>query len=312
PHGAERGDRAAGADGARRAEPARARRVHAAALRRALDRRDQCDARVGNQCSQAQCVSRSEEAARRARAAAEPGIVTHHFSEDDLTLYYYGEGRRRADIEGHLGACTACASLYREIAQTLAMVAAPEVPERGDQYGLEVWQRIRHKLPEQDLPWWSLWFRGERLMLVGAAAVLVLAAFVAGRYLPREQAGPGSTVATTSPGATAPGGSAAAPGAGSNAERQRILLSSVADHLDRSARVLSDVMNTSNSRDISTEQRWAEDLLTTSRLYRQDAEDAGEQSVASVLDDLERSLLEIVHSPSQISAADLEQIRRRI
>ena len=32
----------------------------------------------------------------------------------------------------------------------------------------------------------------------------------------------------------------------------------------------------------------------------------------AVLDDLERSLLEIVHSPSRISAADLEQIRRRI
>ena len=31
-----------------------------------------------------------------------------------------------------------------------------------------------------------------------------------------------------------------------------------------------------------------------------------------MLDDLERSLLEIVHSPSKISAADLEQIRRRI
>jgi hypothetical protein len=34
--------------------------------------------------------------------------------------------------------------------------------------------------------------------------------------------------------------------------------------------------------------------------------------VAVVLDDLERSLLEIVNSPSKISAADLEQIRRRI
>jgi len=47
-------------------------------------------------------------------------------------------------------------------------------------------------------------------------------------------------------------------------------------------------------------------------LYRQDAIDAGEQSIASVLDDLERNLVEIVHSPSTISAADLEQIRRRI
>ena len=92
----------------------------------------------------------------------------------------------------------------------------------------------------------------------------------------------------------------------------RILLTSVADHLDRSERVLTDIMNASDRGDISTEQRWASDLLDASRLYRQDAVDAGEQSVASVLDELERSLLEIVHSPSRISAADLEQIRRRI
>ena len=71
-------------------------------------------------------------------------------------------------------------------------------------------------------------------------------------------------------------------------------------------------MNAPDRGDISTEQQWADDLLTTSRLYRQDAIDAGEQSVAAVLDDLERSLLEIVHSPSPVSASDLEQIRRRI
>ena len=71
-------------------------------------------------------------------------------------------------------------------------------------------------------------------------------------------------------------------------------------------------MNTPDRSDIATEQAWADDLLTTSRLYRRDAIDAGEQSVATVLDDLERSLIEIVHSPSHISAADLEQIRRRI
>ena len=26
-----------------------------------------------------------------------------HYSEDELTLYYYGEGRRRANVERHLG-----------------------------------------------------------------------------------------------------------------------------------------------------------------------------------------------------------------
>jgi hypothetical protein len=229
-----------------------------------------------------------------------------HYQEDDLILYYYAEGRKRPDIERHLDECGTCAATYREIAGTLSMIVEPPLPERSEQYGLEVWQRIRHKLPEQEQPWWMEWFRVERLTLVGAAAVLVLAAFVAGRYLSRDQVAnaPGTAVQTT----------AANPGAGSSdtGQRHRILLTSVADHLDRSERVLTDIMNASGSRDISTEQSWAEDLLMTSRLYRQDAVDAGEQSVASVLDDLERSLLEIVHSPSQISAADLEQIRRRI
>jgi len=232
-------------------------------------------------------------------------VSSRHYSEDDLTLYYYGEGRRRERIERHLADCSACASLYRDISGTLALIAAPEVPERGDQYGLEIWQRIRHKLPERPDPWWAPFFRRDRLMFAAAAAMLVLTAFVAGRVWPRQPAGAPATgtapIASGGPGSIAAGDT-----------RQRILLTSVAEHLDRSERVLTDIMNAPDRSDISSEQRWADDLLTTSRLYRQDAEDAGEQSVAVVLDDLERSLLEIVNSPSQISAADLEQIRRRI
>lgn len=230
-----------------------------------------------------------------------------HCTEDDLTLYYYGEGRRGADIERHLEVCPSCATLYREISGTLAMIAAPEVPERGDQYGLEVWQRLRHTLPEPEerlwTTWWSEMFRVDRLALAGAAAALLLAAFVAGRVWPRQ-----SAVAPATGGST----TVASSQIGAGDSRQRILLTSVADHLDRSERVLTDIMNAPDRGDISTEQQWAEDLLDASRLYRQDAVDAGEQSVAAVLDDLERSLLEIVHSPSKVSAADLDEIRRRI
>ena len=225
-----------------------------------------------------------------------------HYSEDELTLYYYGEGRRRANVERHLDECAACAKVYREIAGTLAMIAAPDVPERGDQYGLEVWQRIRHRLPEREASWLAQWFRWDRLSVAAAAAALVLVAFLAGRTS-RDAAAPPAA-------ANAPANAAADRDRAEG--RQRILLTSVADHLDRSERVLTDIMNTPDSGDISNAQGWADDLLTTSRLYRQDALEAGEQSVATVLDDLERSLLEIVHSPSRISAADLEQIRRRI
>ena len=233
--------------------------------------------------------------------------MTHHCTDDELTLYYYGEGRRRHDVERHLESCAGCAATYREIAGTLAMIAAPEVPERGDQYGLEVWQRIRHKLPDPEPSAWAMvagLFRSERLVWAAGAAALVLAAFVAGRVWPRLPASgaPAAAAVTNTPaGATAVAGDS----------RQRILLASVADHLDQSARVLSDIMNAPRG-DISAEQRWADDLLDASRLYRQDAVDAGEQSVAAILDDLERSLIEIVNSPSKISAADLDQIRRRI
>ncbi len=223
-----------------------------------------------------------------------------HYSGDDLTLHYYGEGRSRAAIERHLANCAACAATYRGIAGTLALVAPPETPERGDQYALEVWQRIRHQLPPQDGPWWNAWLQWDRLALVGAAAVLVLTAFLAGRVSQQPAVGP------------APATAQVASGGNTSEARGRILLTSVADHLDRSERVLIDIMNARDRGNISAEQGWAEDLLRTSRLYRQDAIDAGERSVATVLDELERHLLEIVHSPSQISAADLEQIRRRI
>ena len=226
-----------------------------------------------------------------------------HYSDDDLTLYYYGEARRPADIERHLAECASCAATYRSIAGTLSAIVAPEVPERGDLYGLEVWQRIRHQLPPQDTPWFS-W---NRLMIATSAAALSLVvalAFVAGRMWSGRPAVPSITPEATVETSAAAG-----------AARQRILAASVAEHLDRSDRVLTEIMNAPKGnagRDISAEQRWADDLLAASRLYRQDAIATGEQSMASVLDELERSLIEIVHSPAQISDADLEQIRRRI
>ena len=123
-----------------------------------------------------------------------------HYTEEDLVLHYYGEDRRRAvDVDRHLETCAACAATYRGIQGTLAMVATPDVPERGDQYGLEVWQRIRHKLPEQDVPWWAAWFRTERLVLAGSLALLVVAAFVAGRAWPRQPAGRSPTSSRLSP-----------------------------------------------------------------------------------------------------------------
>jgi hypothetical protein len=227
--------------------------------------------------------------------------MKRHYSDDDLTLYYYGDGRRRDAIERHLASCASCAAAYRDIAGTLAMIATPPVPERGDQYGLEVWQRIRHQLPEQEIGFsgfeWFKRFNGFNgfSALAAAAAVVIVIAFLATRHASENPLNPLNQLNQVNADAS-----------------RRVLLTSVADHLDRSERVLTDIMNAPASSDISDEQRWADDLLAASRLYRQDAIGAGETSIANILDDLERNLVEIVHSPSRISAADLEQIRRRI
>ena len=243
-----------------------------------------------------------------------------HYSEEDLILYYYGERGRwrwafgaggrgsRRDLERHLDACADCAAVYRSLAGTLRMLTTPDAPARGEQYGLEVWQRIRHRLPEQDVAWWTMWFRQDRLAMAGVVAVLLVAAFAGGRWWSSGVPAPGSMPPSPD---TVASGPTRTPFPGDDA-RQRILMTSVAEHLDRSERILTDIMNAPNGEDISAEQRWAEDLVATSRLYRQDAVDAGEQAVASVLDELERSLVEVVHSPSRATAASLDEIRRRI
>jgi hypothetical protein len=60
------------------------------------------------------------------------------------------------------------------------------------------------------------------------------------------------------------------------------------------------------------ERRLAEELLENNRLYRQTAAQVGEAGFEETLEDLERILLEISHSPDTVEASDIESLRRRI
>ena len=53
-------------------------------------------------------------------------------------------------------------------------------------------------------------------------------------------------------------------------------------------------------------------MIDDNRLYRQTAHSTGDTAVAGVLDDLERVLLEIANSPSEVSNGQLEQFREEI
>jgi len=77
---------------------------------------------------------------------------------------------------------------------------------------------------------------------------------------------------------------------------------------------LVEVMNadTNGPIDLSLEQTQARDLLDANYLYRASAQRADDPQVARVLDELGRVLTEIANSPTELTAADLKEIRKRI
>jgi hypothetical protein len=63
---------------------------------------------------------------------------------------------------------------------------------------------------------------------------------------------------------------------------------------------------------VTVERQTARDLVYANRLYRQTAATSGDARVVSLLDDLERILLEVAHSPEELHGVRLENLRDRI
>lgn len=224
----------------------------------------------------------------------------NHCSDEQLLLEYYGESSESA---AHLATCPECTVRYRQL-QALLNDVTLEPPERGEHYGLEVWQAIRHRLPARESRWNRLF--SLQWAMAAAAVVLLAVGFTAGRLWPQvEQTTPatGGANVPTGVGATA---------AADDEARRRVVLLDVNDHFDRSDGVLAEVMNASGPRDLSAERQRAADLVAASRLYRQNAVAINEPALAAVLEEVERVLLDIVHQPAQATTADLDEIRRRI
>jgi hypothetical protein len=257
----------------------------------------------------------------------------NHLTEEQLVLYHYGDADRgeAGAIEKHLHSCAACQADLDAVRRTLSAVDALPVPARGEAYGAGVWARIQPSLGRPAGSWWQGvrgFFTPPRVALAGSAAVLVVAAFVAGRILPagRTPEPPTTTAASATVSPAAPGAipastptppsAPAAQQAAADRElvRERILLVAVGDHLERSQIALIELVNspTGPEVDISGERERARDLVTENRLYRQAALTAGDPAVASVLDELERVLVEVANSPAKLTGDEFSQVRKRI
>lgn len=214
-----------------------------------------------------------------------------HLNEERLVALCFGDGSPGDDA--HAAACPECAAAAERLREMLAAVEPGEVPERGEDYGRVVWERLQERLAAERRFMRRSDLR-RRTVTWGALAASLLIAFLAGREFPR----PAPPVAEAIP----------------EAARERILLLAVGDHLERSQVLLVELTNAGPGAavDMPAAQESAEALVSANRLYRASAVQAGDAGVASVLEELERVLVEVAHQPPGASAKELERIRKRI
>jgi hypothetical protein len=217
-----------------------------------------------------------------------------HLTEEQLISHYYGELDNPLEGVKHLESCEVCGARFAALDSDLSLMKAASIPDRPDDYGRRTWQRLQPRLEDKAVRTGPNSFLSPQWKLAAAAALLVVAGFVVGRF------GPGRQVPLPEP--------------VSKVARSRILMATVADHLDQSQRALLELANESDAGapDSFADQARADELVAANRLYRQSASQAGEASLASVLDELERVLIEIANQPPDVTRGELREIRRRI
>jgi len=230
-------------------------------------------------------------------------MPTRHLTDDELILHYYGEAApvQEPDAAAHLEACGLCRGEYARLKRVLGVIDEKAVAiEPPPSFERTVWARLEPNLRPARRGWVSwLLMSPAPLGLAAAVVALVAGAFFAGRAL--------------SPAPAAPPDAAAA-AAAIEQIRERILLSDLGAHLDRSQMALVELVSTGEDAagDISSERSRAEQLVADNRLYRQTAEETGDAALSELLDDIERVLTEVAASPLSGSSRDLADVRRRI
>jgi hypothetical protein len=225
--------------------------------------------------------------------------MTNHLTEDELVLHYYGEltASDEALAAKHLSACSQCHENLRRLQRVLAVVdesalAGPELPEHFER---TVWARLEPNL-QRSRGGWRSWFvlSPGRVAALATIVLLIGAAFMAGRLLPRST--PVTVISTA------------------DQLREGVMLVDLGDHLDRSQMMLVELVSADdeNPVDMSDERARAEQLVAANRLYRQTAVSTGDTGIADLLDELERLLIDLAASPEQLSSKDLNDMRRRI
>src|SRR5262245_11271680 len=228
-----------------------------------------------------------------------------HVSDEELLLDYYGEAspEQRATMRAHLERCAECQALDRELRGVLALVNTEPLPEAPAGFEREMWARVEPHIAIAPKPrsgeggsrtFWS--FEWPRWALAAAAVALATVSFTLGRVWDTPAA---PTVASVDKPHTV---------------SERMLRSEVEEHLERSQRVLVELVNTDDAAPVvfASDRERAADLVAAGRLYRHSVEGIGDTETRDLLEDVERVLVEIANGPEVGTSNDLSEVRARI
>jgi hypothetical protein len=236
---------------------------------------------------------------------------TGHLDDEDFVLDYYGEldAADRQRVRAHLAWCADCQHADRDVRATLRLVDVTQVPEPPGSFEREMWARIEPQLHvEADRLSWAGWLRASlrpdvspwpRLAWGGGVGAAVVLAFFVGRFGRSESPAPSAPPTRT---------------AAFLAARERVLDAEVEEHLERSQRVLSELVNydTESPVTLASDQERAADLVAAGRVYRRTADALGETATSELLEDLERVLLDVANGSPDPTPREIESWRERI
>jgi hypothetical protein len=243
-------------------------------------------------------------------------MTVRHVTDEDLLLDYYGEASPddRASMRAHLERCDQCRAFERELRGVLALVDTEPVPEAPEGFEQDVWARLepqiaarrssnvvsgfpgRPSAPREggSRTFWR--FELPRWGLAAAAVALAAGSFALGRVWDRPSTRPED------------------PPVDARALSERLLRSEVEQHLERSQRVLVELINADEGDAVmlANDRALAADLVADGRLYRRSAESIGDAGTRDLLEDVERVLVEIANGPAAETSNDLSGVRARI
>jgi hypothetical protein len=226
-------------------------------------------------------------------------------SDDDLTLLYYGELDDPA-LAARVAASPELTARYEALCAELDRVDDFAPPERGDDYGADVWRLISPRLESgQEIPG-SLWkamlsaLGRPRFSLAGAMSLAMVAvlAFMLGRQ-GEQQSIP-----------AAPGPDALPATAQLELNSGRLLTSSVSGHLDQLNLALTQFANVPETS--AADAGRATDLLVANRLYRQAAASRGNHQLAAFLAELEPLLIELAYEAHKTSTTTRDRMQQEV